>query len=189
MRITLLLPLLVSCSLLVACNSDESAPAGASSDSTTKPAATESARALSSACQLLGSDDIRTRFNIDAATEVKMDEGGGAFPSCSWEWGTDVVVRTIRAGGRDIQVGEPAKVMLVVARGVGPEGFQTSTSVYKDAQDVPGIGEQARWGATMSQLSVLSRGTLAHIHVKADSDPETNRQHAIELARIVLQKL
>ena len=151
--------------------------------------AAENARALSSACQIFSNDDIRAHFGIDAATELKVDEGGGAFPSCSYEWGTDLVVRTIRAGGQEIQVSDPAKLMLVVARGVGPEAFKASTSVYKDAQDIPGIGEQARWGTAMSQLTFLSGSNLVHINVKADSDPETNRQKAIELAQGALRKL
>lgn len=189
MRTALFLPLLLSCGLLAACNTADTPAADATPNAAPKAAAKENARALSSACQIFSNDDIRAHFSIDTATELKVDEGGGAFPSCSYEWGTDLVVRTIRAGGQEIQVRDPAKLMLVVARGVGPEAFKASTSVYKDAQDIPSIGEQARWGTAMSQLTFLSGSNLVHINVKADSDPETNRQKAIELAQGALRKL
>ena len=85
------------------------------------------------------------RFQIPGETELKVSKSGQAFPACNYEWGTDLVVRTIQAGGRDIEVKEPAKVVLVVATDVTADNFQTSTAVYRDPQDVAGIGDMARW--------------------------------------------
>lgn len=189
MRNALFLPVLLSCSLLAACqNGQPSAPA-ASEESAAPRATTDRPGALSSACQIVPEQDIRLMFNIDADTALQIEEGGGAFPSCSYQWGKDLVTRILHVGGQEIEVHEPAKLMIVVAHGVSADGFEQSTSVYKDAEDLPGPGERARWGAAMSQLSFLSGDKLFHLNVKTSSSPEQNRVMSVHLAHEVLRRI
>lgn len=195
MRTPLYLILSLACLLLAACNgsgSQEGAEPAAGQPGQSTPAQRSGASAVKgvdSACALFSSDEIREVFQIPGETELKVSKSGQAFPACNYEWGTDLVVRTIQAGGRDIEVKEPAKVVLVVATDVTADNFQTSTAVYRDPQDVAGIGDMARWDDGMSQLSVLAGADLFHINVKASSDKEENRRQAEAVARRLLQKL
>lgn len=193
MRRFQLIPLLLSCSVLAACGGD-SGPAAAVPDAVERQPSTvqssgNGAKDLRSACDVFSADEIRAFFGIPADLALDVSEAGSTFPDCSYQWGKDLVVRTISAGGQNIEVRDPAKVVLVIARNVSAGNFDTSTSVYKDAEDVPGIGDMARWGASMSQLSVLADGNLYHVHVKASSSPEENRRLAEDLAGQMLQRM
>ena len=182
MRMSLFLSLSLCCSALVACGGGNT-DAGTGADAPATAAAPERRQAAGSACELFTSDEIKSAFGIAAGVELRVKETRSAFPACSYEWGEDLVVRTLKVANQEIEVREPATAMLVVAEGVNPGGFETSTSVYKDAEDVPGIGDMARWGTAMSQLSVLHGSTLYHVNVKASSSPEENRALALALGR------
>ncbi|MCK9490195.1 MAG: hypothetical protein M0Q42_12545 [Xanthomonadales bacterium] len=183
MRKLTLIFLLLSCVALVACGGSDPGAAGG------QAAAPSGLKGLDSACGIFSEAEFRQSFSIADGMELEVSESGGSFPACNYQWGEDLVLRTIKAGGREIDIHEPAKVMLVVARGVSVDNFNTSTSVYMDPEDVPGIGDMARWGGRMSQLSFLAGGDLFHINVKASSDKEENRRLAEGLAQRLLQKL
>jgi len=191
MRQSMLLSAVLSSCLLAGCSQEE----GKTESTASSPGATPGQVAqagldsISSACQIFTPADIKGFFSIPAESELKISEGGGVFPSCAYEWGKDLVVRRIKAGGQDIEVKEPAKVMLVVAKSANADRFTTSTAVYKDAEDMPGIGDMARWGASMSQLTFLSGRHLFHVNVKAHSNPAENKKMAVDLSRLLLQKI
>ena len=189
MRQSMLLPIVLSSCLLAACSQGEAEPTASSRGAAPGQVAQANLDSISSACQIFTPAEIRGFFSIVAELELKTSEGGGAFPSCAYEWGKDLVVRRIKAGGQDIEVKEPAKVMLVVAKSATADSFTTSTSVYQDAEDMPGIGDMARWGASMSQLTLLSGSHLFHVNVKAHSDPAENKKMAVDLSRLLLQKI
>lgn len=193
MRNPLYLTMLLPCFLLLACQDggdrDTGAgPAPASQSAPAQRAGASALKGLDSACAIFSDDEIRGFFDIAEGTELKVSRSGQAFPACNYEWGKDLVVRQIQAGGRDIEVRDPAKVMLVVAPDVTADNFQTSTAVYRQPQDVSGIGDMARWDEGMSQLSFLAGADLFHINVKASSDPAENRRLAEALALQVLEK-
>lgn len=189
MRTSVLLPVLICCVMLVACNNATSESATASPSGASQAASKSRLGTLSSACEIFTPDEIKQLFNIAHDVELRVAKGNGTFPNCSYEWGKDLVVRTIQAGGQDIEVRDPAKLTLVVAQGISPANFDVSTSVYKDAEDMPGLGDMARWGSSMSQLSVLSGGNLFHINVRVSSDRAERKSKAVEMANQLLRKI
>ena len=190
MRKLTLISLLLSCVALVACgDADPGGASDASAPVTNQAAAPSGLKNLDSACGIFSEAEFRQHFVIAEGMALETSESGGSFPACNYQWGEDLVERHIQAGGRDIQIHEPAKVMLVVARDVSADNFQTATGVYRQPQDVAGIGDMARWDDGMSQLSFLVGRDLFHINVKASSDAEENRRLAEDMAQRLLQKL
>lgn len=189
MRKTLCIPLLLSCFVLAGCNGGETEAVTASPEAApVKASKSNGLKGLGSACEIFTTAEIRDLFGIEEATGLQVSESGATFPACSYEWGENLIVRTVSAGGKEYEISEPAKVMLVVAQGVPAGAFETSTSVYKDAEDVPGIGDMARWGTSMSQLTVLADANLFHINVKASSNREENRTMAMDLSEMLMRK-
>ncbi len=185
---SLFFPVLLSSFLLTACNASETASA-APGQSAPKKIAKKNLKDMGSACEVFSAAEIKGFFKIAESTELKVAEAGQTFPACSYEWGKGLVVRKITAGGKDIEIKEPAKVMLVVAQGVTAANFKASTSIYKDAESIAGVGEMAQWGAARSQLTFLANQNLFHINVKANSAPAENKRMAIELSKLLMQKI
>ena len=170
--------------LFFACNSGEG-----ESDSTTVSKIEKSVKNITSPCEIITLNDIKDFFKIQDTTEVKVSDKSVTFPSCSYEWGKDVVMDQITVANKTIEYGAPAKVMIVMAKDIPDDGFERSTSVYKDAEEISGIGEKAIWGAKMSQLTFLIKKTLFHVNVKASSDKEKNKNDAISLSKLILKKV
>lgn len=170
--------------LFVACNSGEG-----ESGTTTEAKIEKSVKDITSPCEIITLNDIKEFFKIQDTTEVKVEDKEVTFPSCSYEWGEDVVMSHMKVGEMSIDYGAPAKVMIVMAKGVPSSGFEQSTAVYKDGEEISGIGEKAIWGAKMSQLTFLYNSTLFHVNVKASSDEEKNKEDAIALSKLILKKL
>lgn len=159
------------------------------SDSTTASKTATNVKSIKSPCEVITSQDIKEFFKVEDTTEIKVEESSTTFPMCSYEWGEDVFMSHMKVGDHDIEYGSPAKVTIVMAKGVSNGGFEQSTSVYKDPEDISGIGEMARWSPKMSQLTFLIKGTLFHVHIKVSADKEANKSKAIELSKLILQKV
>lgn len=169
--------------LFVACNRS-----GGESDSTKASKTKASVKNAGSPCEIITLNDIKEFFKIQDTMEVSVSNKSVTFPMCSYEWGEDVVKNYIKIGDIEREYGAPAKVTIVMVKGVSNGDFKQSTSVYKDPEDISGIGEMAKWSPKMSQLSFLVKGTLFHVNVKASSDKEENKSNAIKLSELILQK-
>lgn len=172
--------------LFISCNN-----AGGSDNKSesTRTSSSTSIKKFENPCELVTLDDLRSQFSIEKEMEVLVNNDGGGFLTCAYEWGKDIYQGTVTVAGKTIEYGSPAKVMIVMAKGIQEEEYKKSTSVYKDAVDVSGIGQMAVWGGTMSQLSFLNNGILFHINVKVLADKAANKQKAISLAEIIIGKL
>ena len=170
--------------LFVACNSGEE-----KSDTTTEARIEKSVKDITSPCEIITLNDIKEYFKIQDTTEVNVENKEVTFPSCSYEWGKDVVMDKITVANQTIEYGAPAKVMIVMAKGVPSSGFEQSTAVYKDGEEISGIGEKAIWGAKMSQITFLYNDTLFHVNVKASSDKQKNKNDAIALSKLILKRI
>lgn len=168
---------------LVACNSSDG-----ESGATTLSKSGNSGKNVISPCEIITLNDIKDHFKIHDAMEVNISDESVTFPACSYEWGKDVVMDKITAGNKTIEYGAPAKVMIVMAKDVPDSGFEQSTSVYKDGEEISGVGEKAIWGSKMSQLTFLHKKTLFHVNVKASSDKKKNKEDAIALSALILKK-
>ncbi|MEO6949418.1 MAG: hypothetical protein ABI123_07310 [Ginsengibacter sp.] len=169
---------------LVACQSSDGESVSATVSQNDK-----SVKSAIRPCEIITLEDIKDHFQIQASLEVEVSDDNVTFPACSYEWGIDLVMGQVTAGGKTVEYGSPATVMIVVAQNIPPSGFEQSTSVYKDAEEVSGIGDKAVWGAKMSQLTFLIKNTLFHVNVKASPDEEKNKNDAIALSKLIIKKV
>lgn len=79
--------------------------------------------------------------------------------------------------------------MIVLVANANKSMYERSIVVYKDAEKITGLGEMATWGEGMSQVSFLSNGNLIHLHLKVSGKNSENKNKAIELAKLVTERL
>ena len=171
---------------LFACNSSNS---DGESGAATLSKSENSGKNVTSPCEIITLNDIKDHFKIQDTMEVILSDNSVTFPMCSYEWGKDLVMGKITVGKKTVEYGSPAQVTIVMVKNVPSSAFEQSTQVYKDAEEISGIGEEAIWGAKMSQLTFLQKTTLYHVNVKASSDKEKNKNDAIALSKLILKKV
>ncbi|GAB5415949.1 MAG: hypothetical protein Crog4KO_07300 [Crocinitomicaceae bacterium] len=142
-----------------------------------------------SPCDWIDKVDIRTLIGVDAQYEISMEAKDYTFPACSFRWEDGKVVKNMEVAGRKMTVDSPSEVMVVFASDINAEKFERSVQVYKDGENVEGVGEEAMWGAEMSQLSFRKGTVMMHVHVKVDNDGAVNKKHALKIAEFLIAKM
>lgn len=150
------------------------------------PAATESA---ATPCSFVTETKIKEVLGLPADATTEMKDVMRTYPTCFYKWESVKFSKKRSIGGREVSLDYPAEVTIVLVKNATEKMFGTSTSVYKDGVPQDGIGDMATWGATMSQLSFLAKGTMIHLHVKVSGDAAANKAKASELAALIIEKL
>lgn len=139
-----------------------------------------------SPCELLLEKDVRSVLNLKAELAIKNDDKMYTHRTCKYQWEDGSMIKSQVVGTQTVSYEIPSQIMVVVARDATEANYETVTKkVYKNPEDISGIGERARWGDNMNQLSFLKNGLFFHVHVMVSQDNAVNREKAIELAKII----
>ena len=135
---------------------------------------------------LISEDYLRETFAFTEGTALKYATcSERTFPTCTYIWGTpsDDDAQRISLGAKP----DGAKLMVIFAQGRSIADWARSTGVYKDPEEVSGVGEAAIWSAQRTQLSVMNTDFLIfHVYLEG---VDGSKDHAIELAQHVLAEL
>ena len=142
-----------------------------------------------SPCQLVDETEIKILFDIPAATVTEIRDEVKTYPTCFYKWETVTYSETKTISNQVVNLDYPTEMMIVLVNNATPKMFDTSTKVYKDGISVSDIGEMAIWGEKMSQLTFLAKGSMIHLHVKKSSLASDNKELALKIATIIINKL
>lgn len=144
---------------------------------------------VKSACQLIGEKEIKRILSIPSDANSSIKDVVRTYPTCFYKWEAIKIEEEKIIAGNKFRSNYPAELSLVLVQSANEKMFETSVTTYKDGVDVKGIGEAAIWGDQLSQLTILSNGTMVHIHVKVSTESEDNKMKAIEVAKKIIEKL
>lgn len=142
-----------------------------------------------SPCSLLSEAEIKRILSLPEEAPTTMEDKVYTYPTCSYEWETVTYEASMEISGQVIEYEEPYKLMIVLVANASKSMYETSISVYKDAEKITGLGEMATWGEKMSQVSFLANGNLVHLNLKISGVKSENKEKAIELAKLVAKRL
>jgi len=140
-------------------------------------------------CDWVNAEELRDLMEVPKSIEIEMEARDYTFPACSFEWKDGKVIKTMEVAGRTMEIESPSEVMVVLVKEATAEKFERSTQVYKDGTAEAGIGDEAVWGAEMSQLTFRKGTVMMHIHVKADNESSVNKKKALFIAEFLLGKM
>lgn len=138
-----------------------------------------------SPCELISSEDMRQICSVPEEFEITQLAKMYTYPTCKFSWNDGKYQKSY--GNNTIAMDN--EIMIVMVKDATNQMFDASTKVYKDGIFVEGIGENAKWGQIISQLTFLSRGYMFHVNVKILPDPEENKKIAIDIARFLMGKI
>lgn len=142
-----------------------------------------------SPCSLLSESEIKDILSLPKDAHTTMEDAVYTYPTCSYEWGTLFYEKNTAVAGREIVLEYPYKLMIVLVANASNSMYDESTVVYKDGENISGLGEMAMWGNKMSQVTFLSNGHLVHLSLKVSANNSENKEKAIELAKLVEKRL
>ncbi len=142
-----------------------------------------------SPCSLLTEAEIKDILSLPKDALTTMEDVVYTYPTCSYEWEILVYVKNTTVGGQQMALEYPYKLMIVLVANADKSMFDKSTVVYKDGENISGLGQMAIWGDGMSQVTFLSNGYMIHLSLKISDNNSVNKDKAIELARLVEKRL
>lgn len=142
-----------------------------------------------SPCSLLSEAEIKEILSLPENAPTTMEDEELTYPTCSYKWETITYEGQINISGQTITYDEPYSLMIVLVADANKSMYERSIVVYKDAEKIADLGEMATWGESMSQVSFLSNGSLVHLHLKISGKNSENKNKAIELAKLVAERL
>lgn len=161
--------------------------------SKTESQKTESRKAKSSQnispCSLLTEAEIKDVLSLPKDALTTMEDAVYTYPTCSYEWETLVYEKSTTIGGKQMALEYPYNLMIVLVANANKSMYDKSSVVYKDGENISGLGEMAIWGDGMSQVTFLSNGHMIHLSLKISGDSSVNKEKAIELAKLVEKRL
>ncbi len=140
-------------------------------------------------CDLLTESDIKKTLSISEEEHAEIKNVVRTYPTCFYKWESISFSKTSIIGGNEVSIDYPTEVTIVVVKNASEEMYQTSTKVYKDGQAQQGIGDMAIWGGGMSQLTFLSKGYMIHLNVQMSNVEMINKENAIKLSALIIDKL
>ena len=142
-----------------------------------------------SPCDIITLDIIKSYIHIPEGINVNKEDKKLTFPTCTLKWKDGIRKKSQTIGKTEITYDVENQVMIVLVKDAKTSMFNRSTSVYKNPEELAGLGERAVWGDNMNQLTFLSKGVMMHVHVHVDNDKSVNRKHAIEITKHLLKQL
>jgi PBP1b-binding outer membrane lipoprotein LpoB len=158
-------------------------------NSTNTTTTASKAFSFESPCELITLDVVKSYIAIPDGIDVVSEDKMLTYPTCSFQWKDGVRKESQTIGTTVVTYDLESKVMIVLVKNVNSSMFDRSTSVYKNPEELSGLGERAVWGDNMNQLTFLSKEVMMHVHVHVDNDKSINRKHAIELTKHLLKGL
>jgi len=156
-------------------------------DSTEEPKEQPSAKGVDvSPCELLSETEIKEALSIPADAETTMKEKSTTFPICMYEWKS--ITFPVKSVGDRI-VDFPAELNIVLVKSANKKMYETSVSYYKDGQAESGVGDMATYSEKRNQITFLANGKLIHVNVRTTKDAASNKAKAINIAKMVIDKL
>jgi len=140
-------------------------------------------------CALVTEEEIKDLLAIPKGEVTKMEEAAPTQPTCFYTWESVIYIKTMNISGRDLDLEYPAKASIVLVENANEGMYQASIKAYKEPQVESGIGDMAIWGTNLSQITFLAKGNLVHVNVQVTSDAKENRDKAIQLAKLVIDRL
>jgi len=141
------------------------------------------------ACDLITETEIKNLLAIPDSAVTLIENEAPTHPTCFYTWESVIYTRTRNIGGQDLNLEYPAKASIVLVENANEGMYKASLNAYKDPQGENGIGDMATWGADLSQLTFVAKDFLVHINVKVASDENDNKEKAIKLAKLVIDRL
>lgn len=184
--------LITICLFTIACGNSESSKGEKTeteaivTEKEATPAVTEKA---SSPCSFITESKIKEVLAIPADADTEMKDVMRTYPTCFYKWESVMFSAKRTIAGKEVSLDFPAEATIVLVNNASEKMFETSTKVYSDGEAQDGIGDMAMWGAQMSQLTFLAKGTMIHLHVKVSADAAANKAKALELATLIIEKL
>lgn len=173
--------------IAMACNSNSESSDESGEKNTDKTAS--KATLPESPCDLINAVDMRSIMIVGSEFEISMEAKDYTYPTCSFRWEDDKVVKKMEVGGREMSVDMPSEVMVVLVKDADATKFQRSVKVYKDGEAISGFGDEAMWGEEMHQLTFRKGNVMMHVNVKADNDDAVNKANAEKIAKFLLAKM
>ena len=161
---------------------------GDSSTSQNKKVSVTASPKNTSPCKLISVEEIKSICNVDSKFQISQSDKILTYPTCTFKWEDKQVNRVMSVGGNEITVDMPSEVTVVMVSDATEKMFEQSIVVYKDGVDVS-LGEKAIWGTEMSQLTFLSNGYLFHVHLKVSNDDSGNKQKALKVADLLIERI
>lgn len=144
---------------------------------------------ITSPCSFLSEAEIKDVLSLPQDAPTTMEDVEYTYPTCSYEWKTLVYQGSTTVGKQEVALEFPYKLMIVLVSKANKSMYEKSTVVYKDGEEINGLGEMAMWGDSMSQVTFLSGGYMIHLSLKISDDNSKNRDKAIELAKLIQERL
>ena len=174
--------------LVVACNYKENNTNRAQNEITEKSELPEKSSDINSPCELFTMDDVKSIFTVtDLPIEIK--DVVYTYPTCIYKWEDGKVNWTKSIAGQEIKGNTPSEVLIVMIKKANEAMFKQSTSIYKQPQVISNLGSKAVWDSRISQLTFLSNTYMFHVHVKASNIDNENKEKAIKVSKLIIEKL
>ena len=186
--------LITACIFAIACGNSETSK-GENTQTETEAKITEKAAApavtesAATPCSLVAEAKIKEVLGLPADATTEMKDVMRTYPTCFYKWETIAFSTKRNIGGQEVSLDFPAEAAIILVKDATEKMFGISTKVYKDGVAIDGLGDMAIWGATMSQLTFLAKGTMIHLHVKVSGDASSIKEKAVALAALIIEKL
>ena len=144
---------------------------------------------IESPCSLVSEAEIKEILSLPQDAVTTKEDVDYTYPTCSYEWETLMYVKNMTMSGQELELEYPYKLMIVLVANADDSMFEQSTVVYKDGENIAGLGEMATWGDSMSQLTFLSGGSMIHLNLKISDNANENKEKAIKLAKLIEERL
>ncbi len=181
-----IIPVLLCSILAFACNTNQKKTDAPENKVADKNAKNEKSAAISSPCELISLEEVKSIFAIELPIEMK--DVVYTYPTCIYRWKDGKITTSVTFGGQEIISKLPSEVLIVMVKKANEAMFKQATSIYKQAQEISDIGSMAVWDSRISQLTFLSNKFMFHVHVKVSNNDNENKVKALEVSKLIIKK-
>ncbi len=144
---------------------------------------------IESPCEILSEAEIKDVLEIPSDAETTMNEKDTTFPVCFYKWKSITFPSTMKMGSIEKTLDYPAELSIVLVKNASENKFNTSVSIYDDGENQDDVAEMAVWSPKKAQLTFLSGDYLIHVHVRTTADVAANRAKAVQVAKMIVNKI
>ncbi|MFD2916593.1 hypothetical protein [Psychroserpens luteus] len=173
--------------LVFTCTNKENKTDATQNEIVAKSANPKKSADIDSPCELVSMEEVKRIFAIELPIELK--DVVYTYPTCIYRWKDGKITTSATFGGQEIISKLPSEVLIVMVEKANEAMFKQSTSIYKQPQKVSNVSSMAIWDSRLSQLTFLSNSYLFHVHVKVSKDDLENKEKAIEVSKLIIDKI